>query len=851
MNKKHLILIFAALMTTAIYQGLATALTEQDCRGCHGNDMSNTHHLLVQQGLYQCTDCHKLIYDNVTQSYTTQVIRDCLVCHTGQNHENCVSCHLNGTNDFNKTAFSSGVHVNINTSEGINSINNSDCWTCHYNKDMNNSTIRKCEDCHTGSGIPEAPLAPKVRAHLPAITNYSCADCHSKVIVNPGASIANVTSHYALRPIVPTTNYCDYCHGPNAYSPFQALNKNIPQFNHNDPSWGGNATCRTCHSNSKVSADPLANNDSSFHELTTELGDVFSVSANVKADCILCHISSQFVEAPNPPHDTTGLTVQDCYDCHTGSGTQPQKIHNIEAATGGGGCIICHSNTATRYYVNTGLFAMHANVNTSDGLNNVTDADCKTCHFGPFPMKSGAANYSNTYFCQDCHTASGRNPAQYNNIPDTLRKNAMPPGHAQNKCEGCHIAGNDEPRPLPPEYRYHTGGPKGTAAGKNCFSCHYRSDGADTGGATVGLREKPFNAPGEAHNCELCHSGEGSRPQLSACPDCHGGSTNPNHDVAIGGPHASESTKILSAGVTTTVNAGETATVTGTITSYYTQIARAQYRINDSTNKIIIRDWTEMDAADGKFDKSTEDVVGYIDTTGLSGSYTVLVRGMSSAATGSPAGGINHDSSKPYYPDNGVWTNAVPVGMEVNSAVFNNIWSGWVFTPGRSNANPSIAAFNNRLYAAIRGTDGQIWVRSMDTNDVWGSWSTVPAGPIIGLSISAFNGRLYMMIVASADNSIWVNSMDTSGTWSGWYRTSGASNAVPSLAAFNNRLYATVRGIDGQIRVMSMDTSDVWGSWSTVPAGPIIGLSSSLYNNKLYEMIVASADNSIWVNSLS
>ena len=176
------------------------------------------------------------------------------------------------------------------------------------------------------------------------------------------------------------------------------------QFNHDNTDWNGNATCRTCHSNSSVPADPLANDSSSFHDLTTELGDVYN--GTTKADCFICHVqkSPQFVAAPTPSHDITGYNAEDCRNCHTsGSGTDGQKLHSVSASATGG-CIACHSNNATRYYANTSLFGRHANVNATGGPNNVTDDDCKTCHFGTadgtMKMKLGAANYSNTYFCE-------------------------------------------------------------------------------------------------------------------------------------------------------------------------------------------------------------------------------------------------------------------------------------------------------------------------------------------------------------------------------------------------------------------------------------------------------------------
>ncbi|HEY9204668.1 MAG TPA: cytochrome c3 family protein, partial [Candidatus Methanoperedens sp.] len=442
-NGRGLVIVISVLLAAAaVYQVFALSTlavsaplyytetyTETYCRNCHGN-VADRHHLLAQNGTYQCTDCHAMKWDNDSQSYYPEVIRNCLNCHAGEIHSDCIACHVNGNpGDVNKTAFSQGVHVNINTSDGSGLVNNSDCWSCHFNRDMNRTNIRQCAECHTGGGIPEVPAAPRIRTHLSgvAITNYSCVDCHSKVIVDPGAGAINVTSHYLKRPTVSSVNYCDYCHGPDATAPFPATVKKIPEFKHDDPLWNGNATCRTCHSNSSVIADPLAGDSSSFHDLTTELGDVFN--GTIKADCVVCHIqkSPYFVSAPNPTHSTTGMTNQTCFGCHgSGSGTQPQKLHSVQAI--GGGCTMCHSNNATRYYVNTSIFGRHANVNTSDGSFNVTDADCKTCHFDAanIPMVPdvglGAANSTNTYQCEDCHVSGGRNPSQYDNISSSYRK---------------------------------------------------------------------------------------------------------------------------------------------------------------------------------------------------------------------------------------------------------------------------------------------------------------------------------------------------------------------------------------------------------------------------------------------
>ncbi|HEY9246960.1 MAG TPA: hypothetical protein VIO11_08955, partial [Candidatus Methanoperedens sp.] len=357
--------------------------------------------------------------------------------------EDCISCHVDGAlKDVNKTAFGQGVHVNINITEGSGLVTNKDCWSCHYDKDMNKSHIYTCVNCHVQGVLPRAP---QVTSHRPEKTNKTtCEACHDLVRFNPGNNIdgvpyPNITSHYAISPAVPTSNYCDYCHGPNASSPFQAPYRSIPSFFHNssNASFPGDSTCRTCHTRTDVPADPLALNNSNFHNLTTEYGDVYN--GTTIPNCINCHIDhdTQFASAPQPSHSTTGMDVNNCYQCHGTkvTGTKAQKLHDVRSYVTTD-CVQCHA--VYRNDVNTSMFGRHANINQTGGLNNVTDDDCKTCHFGSqtgdLPMIPGGANNNNTYECQDCHTPSGKGIPR----PPDPALNITYFQHGINRCISCH-----------------------------------------------------------------------------------------------------------------------------------------------------------------------------------------------------------------------------------------------------------------------------------------------------------------------------------------------------------------------------------------------------------------------------
>lgn len=166
---------------------------ETDCRNCHGI-VADRHHLLAQNGTYQCIDCHEMRWDNDSQSYYFEVIRNCLNCHTGENHLDCISCHVPGDVNISKFA----RHADLNITDGTGVVSNSDCWTCHYRKDMNRSHVNLCENCHiNGSGIiPVTDQSLIISDFMHGIT--TCKSCHapityhSKGTVGPLGVVENI-----------------------------------------------------------------------------------------------------------------------------------------------------------------------------------------------------------------------------------------------------------------------------------------------------------------------------------------------------------------------------------------------------------------------------------------------------------------------------------------------------------------------------------------------------------------------------------------------------------------------------------------------------------------------------------
>ncbi|VVB89207.1 Cytochrome c7 c [uncultured archaeon] len=411
-----------------------------------------------------------------------------------------------------------------------------------------------------------------------------------------------ISSNYPIqrKPIIRIPE-CNSCHNPGAtgkaFTTDQIPDWN-PGFAHADANGDGlpDVQCRMCHN--------------AMHNITIK-------------DCHTCHTTAP-VNHPISEPSFSQYTQSQCLACHG-------DPHKVTAA--GGGCVGCHSSPGTRYYVNTSLFGRHTFISGAD--QNVTDEDCMGCHFGAANITMspdaglGAANSSNTYFCEDCHSPDGRNPAQYNNISLQYRKS---PDHGKTDCKWCHLTGDSQPRPLPGQLRYHPGGPVGTAAGKNCLSCHYYAN----------LPDSPFHAPGEGHSGDIRFCGDGG---------CHDNADN--HAVTY--KDAGTPPSISGLSVTPSVISGTPAQVLFTVSDDMLQIAAAQYQLTNASG--VVLDWTNMTPQDGMFNSMSEGVNATIDTSTLQGTYNVKVKGMSSAP--------RTDPSKPYYPLNGKWSGVASAQFTV------------------------------------------------------------------------------------------------------------------------------------------------------------------------------------------
>jgi hypothetical protein len=146
------------------------------CRMCH-----NSMHNITIRDCHNCHTAAPISHPISEPDFSQYTPAECLACH-GDPHNvslaggtDCVACHTPG--DVNISLFAR--HANINTSDGVGVVSNFDCWTCHFERDMNRSHVYLCDSCHVnGSGVVPVNDSSLIITGFQHGLN-DCKDCHA------------------------------------------------------------------------------------------------------------------------------------------------------------------------------------------------------------------------------------------------------------------------------------------------------------------------------------------------------------------------------------------------------------------------------------------------------------------------------------------------------------------------------------------------------------------------------------------------------------------------------------------------------------------------------------------------
>lgn len=281
-------LAIVAIMPFTNIKGLndtAFALTEADCRGCHGTSTTTMHHafsgpppspikcpsaspyiVCPTNTNYSCNSCHLLVWKPDISAYDWDIVKDCTRCHKGADH---VTVHENKV-VLDSTVCSQCHVANVVTEHKKY---NQGCSVCH---DSTNPTII--------AALNKAKTSPPIY----------CSDCHG------------VTNHAAAHDHAKIDSAtCLQCHQANVVTE-HVTNQGL--------------TCATCHS----STDQKVINAINKGKGPTGL-DVF---------CYDCHGTIDHTAA----HDKATIPYPDCGQCHAANVVTEHANQYLD-------CAVCHSST--------------------------------------------------------------------------------------------------------------------------------------------------------------------------------------------------------------------------------------------------------------------------------------------------------------------------------------------------------------------------------------------------------------------------------------------------------------------------------------------------------------------------
>ncbi len=157
------------------------------------------------------------------------------------------------------------------------------------------------------------------------------------------------------------------------------------------------------------------------------------------------------------------------------------------------------------------------------------------------------------------------------------------------------------------------------------------------------------------------------------------------------------------------------------------------------------------------------------------------------AWTGSGNSQVVVCSTPSFTPEWGQWSEQALQNQTPAPTPSEQTWTGqW------SQAAPSLAVFNNRLYVAFISTEANQAVLVCSSSDGvnWTGNTNIGQQSPSAPSLAVFNGRLYAAFISTeANQAVLVCSTADGVNWSSDTATGQYSHVTPSLAAYNNRLY--------------------------------------------------------------
>lgn len=140
--------------------------------------------------------------------------------------------------------------------------------------------------------------------------------------------------------------------------------------------------------------------------------------------------------------------------------------------------------------------------------------------------------------------------------------------------------------------------------------------------------------------------------------------------------------------------------------------------------------------------------------------------------------------------------DGTPSGCHTNHVHFSFNWPGarketswWT---GHRIDGPSVAVQGERLDVAVRGTNGEVWLKSyLPTTESWTAWQSLGGYAKAAPAAVWWQGSL-QIFARGPDDWVWQRYWTSAG-WSGWIRLFGPVQSQPAAATYNGQLHVLAK----------------------------------------------------------
>jgi hypothetical protein len=157
---------------------------------------------------------------------------------------------------------------------------------------------------------------------------------------------------------------------------------------------------------------------------------------------------------------------------------------------------------------------------------------------------------------------------------------------------------------------------------------------------------------------------------------------------------------------------------------------------------------------------------------------------------------------------------------------------------------PGAAASGNRVDVAVRGTDGQVYLRSfLPENGSWSAWQALGGYAKAGPAAVWWSGQLHIF-VRGADDWIFQRIWSSGSGWGPWVRRFGPVRSQPFATTYNGALHVLARQPNTSNTLHWWWTGSSWAS-ENLGGGSNSGPSARQYNGQ-FQVAIRGTDNHVY-----